>query len=179
MLGHHRPARRRVPAVAVQPGPAAVRAQERRGERQHLQHVAGTAQRHPGHQGLRHRKAGNGALQQGKRPDHQYQLPPVLRVRAVVSGDGTHRCDRHRAGDLVWRPRGYPRRHDAGHVLRLHGRACHAVYALQESERREHERAERPCRGRARVRHPRRSCPQDRTRRHAAAGRAFPRADLP
>ena len=80
---------------------------------------------------------------------------------------------------LVWRPRGHPRRHDAGHVLRLHGRACHAVYALQESERREHERAERPCRGRARVRHPRRSCPQDRTRRHAAAGRAFPRADLP
>ena len=59
------------------------------------------------------------------------------------------------------------------------GRFNHAVYALQESERREHERAERPCRGRARVRHPRRSCPQDRTRRHAAAGRAFPRADLP
>ena len=50
---------------------------------------------------------------------------------------------------------------------------------FEESERREHERAERPCRGRARVRHPRRSCPQDRTRRHAAAGRAFPRADLP
>lgn len=75
-----------------------------RGERQHLQHVAGTAQRHPGHQGLRHRKAGNGALQQGKRPDHQHQLPPVLCVRAVVPGDGTHRCDRHRAGDLVWRP---------------------------------------------------------------------------